>query len=177
MVKSTAVYRALSLVSTLLLMGGVICLANARIETQTGFAGSYMLINIFYWIGAALPPANHWDLSRLHLEHCELRGGSPPATALKDKDSPTYTVALWKAIAVTGTSAWVKEAGFAPSTQAWKGWLEEAEEAAMGEPVIKAREKDERGHVKEVWKIRNWNSRHALSTHLSRTNTSRFQTA
>src|SRR5437763_6189715 len=52
-VASNTVYRGLSLVSTLFLMGGVICLANAKIELQTGFAAAYMIINIFYWIGAA----------------------------------------------------------------------------------------------------------------------------
>jgi len=40
-VRSTAVYRLLSLVSTLLLMGGVLCLANAKIYFQETFDDSY----------------------------------------------------------------------------------------------------------------------------------------
>ncbi|EXJ83076.1 hypothetical protein A1O1_06694 [Capronia coronata CBS 617.96] len=172
-VKSTAIYRGLSLISTLLLMGGVISLANARIETQTAFAGSYMLINIFYWIGAALPPAQHWDLSRLEVEHIEIAGGTPPRNAQIDNYSPTYTEALWKAIAVTGTSNWVKEAGWAPKTPAWNDWLNEAEEAALGEPM-KVSKRTEDGKQVEVWTIRNWDSRNALST-LLRTTTDKFQ--
>ncbi|EXJ54597.1 hypothetical protein A1O7_09938 [Cladophialophora yegresii CBS 114405] len=171
-IRSTAIYRGLSLISTLLLMGGVISLANARIETQTAFAGSYMLINIFYWVGAALPPAQHWDLSRLQVEHIEVHGGTPPRTAKVDNYSPTYTEALWKAIAVTGTSNWVKEAGWAPKTPAWADWLNEAEEAAVGEP-LKASRKMVDGKEVEVWTIRNWDSRNALST-LLRTTTDKI---
>ncbi|KIW74222.1 hypothetical protein AYO21_08736 [Fonsecaea monophora] len=172
-VKSTAIYRGLSLISTLLLMGGVISLANAKIQTQTAFAGSYMLINIFYWVGAALPPAQHWDLSRLEVEHIEVRGGTPPRNAKVDNYSPTYTEALWKAIAVTGTSNWVKEAGWAPKTPAWSDWLNEAEEAAVGEPLKSSRQMVD-GREVEVWTIRNWDSRNALST-LLRTTTDRIQ--
>ncbi|EXJ69474.1 uncharacterized protein A1O5_07510 [Cladophialophora psammophila CBS 110553] len=173
-VKSTAIYRGLSLISTLLLMGGVISLANAKIQTQTAFAGSYMLINIFYWVGAALPPAQHWDLSRLEVEHIEVHGGTPPRNAQQvDNYSPTYTEALWKAIAVTGTSNWVKEAGWAPKTPAWSDWLNEAEEAAVGEP-LKSSMKVVDGKEVEVWTIRNWDSRNALST-LLRTTTDRLQ--
>ncbi|KAK5233066.1 hypothetical protein LTR47_005930 [Exophiala xenobiotica] len=171
-VTSTAIYRGLSLISTLLLMGGVISLANARIQTQTAFAGAYMLINIFYWIGAALPPAQHWDLSRLEIEHIEVHGGTPPRNAKIDNYSPTYTEALWKAIAVTGTSNWVKEAGWAPRTPAWNDWLNEAEEAALGEP-LKSSTKTVNGKMVEVWTIRNWDSRHALST-LLRTTTDKI---
>ncbi|KAK5212213.1 hypothetical protein LTR41_002455 [Exophiala xenobiotica] len=172
-VKSTAIYRGLSLLSTLLLMGGVICLGNARIETQTAFAGSYMLVSIFYWIGAALPPAQHWDLSRFEVEQIEVSGGTPPRNARVDNYSPTYTEALWKAIAVTGTSNWVKEAGWAPRTPAWNDWLHEAEEAALGEP-LKSSAKMVDGKAVEVWTIRNWDSRNALST-LLRSTTDKIQ--
>lgn len=188
-IKSTAIYRFLSLISTLLLMGGVIALANARIQNQTAFAGAYMLVNIFYWIGAALPPAAHWDLSRLEVHHIEVHGGAPPRSAekLEAKNGniqppnkhepnrpPTYTEALWKAIAVTGTSSWVKEAGWAPKTPAWSDWLDEAEEAAIGEPLKTTYYDDERGRHQEVWTIRNWDSRRALST-LLRTTTDKMR--
>lgn len=168
MVHSTAVYRGLSLISTLLLMAGVISLANAKIELQTAFAAAYMCINIFYWIGAALPPAHHWDLSRLKLTHVDLIGGQPPRDA-KIKDVPqTYTEALWKTIAVTGTKTWLLTTGWAPKTEAWSEWLREAEDAAQAEPMMVSRY--DRG---EVWKIRNWDSRHVLSTIL-RTTTERM---
>jgi len=172
-VRSVTIYRGLSLVSTLLLMGGVISLANARIETQTAFAGAYMIINIIYWIGAALPPAQHWDLSRLEVTHIEIKGGAPPQHATKMESVPdTYTEALWKAIAVTGTKQWVKEAGWAPRTEAWDDWLEEAEEAALGEPKKETIKDNGPGKPQTlIWSIRNWNARHALSQHLSRMKT------
>ena len=153
----------------------MIALANARIENQTAFAGAYMIINIFYWIGAALPPAQHWDLSRLEVTQIEVHGGAPPKSATVDNVPPTYTEALWKAIAVTGKKDWVKEAGWAPKTTAWNEWLQEAEEAALNEPLqttYKSRGKDQQ--PLEVWKIRNWDSRNALSTLLrSRTGNDR----
>jgi hypothetical protein len=169
-IRSTTIYRGLSLISTLLLMGGVISLANAHIENQTAFAGAYMIINIFYWIGAALPPAQHWDLSRLNIQQIDVKGGHPPKAAVLDNVPPTYTEALWKAIAVTGTSSWVREAGWAPKTPAWTDWLAEAEEAAMGEPM----KIDNPGSAVETWKIRNWDSRKALSMSLLRTNTDKL---
>ena len=173
-IKSPTLYRFLSLLSTLMLMGGVIALANARIENQCAWAGAYMMVNIFYWFGAALPPAQHWDLSRLEVHHVEVHGGTPPRSATQKIDNvpPTYTEALWKAIAVTGTSNWVREAGWSPRTAAWNDWLNEAEEAAVGEPM-KTSYRQDPGWIQEVWTIRNWDSRHALST-LLRTTTDRF---
>lgn len=169
-------YRFLSLIGTLLLMGGVISLANAKIQTQTAFAGMYMGINVAFWLVAALPPARHWDLSRLKLEHIELRGGRPPREATIDNVAPTYTEALWKAIAVTGTKNWVKEAGWAPRTQAWDEWLHEAEEAAINEPLRRSTHKNDDGSVTEVWTIRNWDFRNALSTLLRPTTADRKET-
>lgn len=170
-VRSTAIYRGLSLISTLLLMAGVISLANSTIYLQTAFAGSYMFINIFYWIGAALPPAKHWDLSRLKLTEAELIGGAPPRSATeKVKNQPqTHTEALWKTIAVTGTKDWLVTAGWAPKTEAWAEWLREAEDAAQAEPIRISHDEG-----KEVWKIRNWDSRQMLSSIL-RTKTGTFK--
>jgi hypothetical protein len=45
-IRSRTTYRGLLLISTLPLMGGVICLANAIIPLQTGFAASYVVTNI-----------------------------------------------------------------------------------------------------------------------------------
>lgn len=171
-VRSTPVYRFLSLVSTLLLMAGVISLANSTIYLQVAFAGSYMGINIAYWIGAALPPAKHWDLSRLKLRHVKLSGGIPPRGSTdKIKDQPqTYTEALWKTIAVTGNKDWLLSTGWAPKTKAWAEWLDEAEGAAIDEPMQLSWNGDS-----EIWTIRNWDSRQALSTIL-RTKTETFKT-
>ena len=162
-VSSSTVYRGLSLISTLLLMGGVICLANARIELQTGFAAAYMIINIFYWIGAALPPAEHWNLKRLRISEIHIEGARPVPGSAPSDGNPSYTEALWKAIAVTGTKTWIKEAGWAPKTPAWDEWLHEAEAAAREEKIIPMVRRVG-GQEREVWKIRSWDYKGALST-------------
>jgi hypothetical protein len=161
-VASNTTYRGLSLISTLLLMGGVICLANSRIELQTGFAAAYMMINIFYWIGAALPPAEHWNLKRLHVEEIEIEGGRRLPGSAPSDGTPSYTEALWKAIAITRTKNWIKEAGWAPKTPAWDEWLFEAESAARQESIIRT-VKQVNGQRREVWKIRSWDYKGALS--------------
>ena len=85
-------------------MSGVICLANARIETQTAFAGSYVPINVFYLDSCCPPPPfRHWYLSRLEVCKIEVRGGTPPRIATMENLALTHTDALWKAIAETGT--------------------------------------------------------------------------
>ena len=161
-IESTVHYRALSLVSTLLLMGGVISLANARIELQTCFAAAYMIVNIVYWIGAALPPADHWNLRRLKISEIELEGGRPPKHGSPDDGTASYTEALWKAIAVTQDKNWIKEAGWSPRTPAWDAWLHEAESAAKEVPPI-SYYPNGKGNGPEVWKLRNWDFKAALS--------------
>jgi hypothetical protein len=163
-VKSSPIYRLLSLGGTLLLMGGVICLANSGIYLQSGFAVSYMLLNIFYWIVAALPPARHWDLSRLKVTEIDVKGGFP-AEGRKDDTTPTtYTEALWKAIAITRRTAWVKEAVLAPKTPAWDEWLVEAKEAASMVKIDKRMSLDHiSGGEVETWTIPSWDAKAALS--------------
>jgi hypothetical protein len=156
-IRSSPVYRLLSLVGTLLLMGGVICLANSKIELQSGFAASYMLLNIFYWIVAALPPARHWDLSRLQVSDIKVNGGFPAADREDDTTPKTYTEALWKAIAITRSTRWVKEALMAPNTPAWEEWLVEAKDAANHDKI----EISQRDGA-ETWTIAPWDAKKAL---------------
>lgn len=144
-------------------MGGVIALANARIELQTGFAAAYMIINIFYWIGAALPPADHWNLKRLKVDEIIIEGGRALPGIAPSDGTPSYTEALWKAIAITGSRTWIKEAGWAPKTQAWDDWLLEAETAAKEEKIIKG-STWVGNQRRETWKIRSWDYKGALST-------------
>jgi hypothetical protein len=70
-------------------MGGVICLANATIQLQTGFATTYMVINICYWIGVAPLPADHWNLTRLTVS--EIRAEDERTATGKRKVDP-YTL-------------------------------------------------------------------------------------
>jgi hypothetical protein len=128
-------YRAVSLLGTLMLMFGVIALGNASVKLQVCFAAAYMLINVGYWIVAALPQRWHWELSSFEteIEHYELK---PPvngngATMGNSKRADSFTGALWRTIALTGTTAWVKLGHVAPSSRAWGCWLNEAEEVLM----------------------------------------------
>ncbi|KAF7505045.1 hypothetical protein GJ744_001499 [Endocarpon pusillum] len=160
---SSPIYRLLSLVGTLLLMGGVICLANSGIELQSGFAASYMLLNIFYWIVAALPPARHWDLSRLRVSEINVKGGFPTKGRADATTPTTYTEALWKAIAITRFTGWVKEAVLAPKTPAWEEWLIEAKEAANREKIEKSPIFNRNTEKQmETWSIPSWDAKGAL---------------
>lgn len=119
-----------------------------------------MFINIFYWIGAALPPQDHWDLSRFSVTHIEIRGGHPPNSSIT-RENPSYTEALWRAIALTKSKDWLVSTGWTPKTEAWSNWLHEAETAALDEPIMK---KEVAGVP--VWIISSWDFKKALSYHL-----------
>lgn len=147
-----AVYRALSLLGTLLLMFGVITLANASLELQIAFAAAYMILNAAYWIVAALPPLWHWDLSSYKIHVDPQLGG---------EENPSFTAARWKTIAITGTTGWVRmTASVAPVGQAWDEWLKEAGDQAVREPYKEDKEK------KGYWRTATWDSEEALSQYL-----------
>lgn len=114
-------YRILSLSGTLILMFGVICLGNATLDLQVGFAASYIILNAAYWVVAALPPQWNWDLSYYQLKTIPYEGG---------EKNETFTQALWKAIAITQSAQWVKNGSIAPHSQGWDAWVLEAEEMA-----------------------------------------------
>lgn len=122
-------YRILSLVGTMMLMGGVICLANAKIELQIAWAGAYMFLGAGYWTVAALPSKMHWDTSCYTVD-LECLSDS----TLTEKGMPslnkTFTQALWKAIVVTKSIDWVSRSGAAPNTDAWRQWLRDARHVA-----------------------------------------------
>lgn len=117
-------YRLLSLIGTMMLMGGVICLANARIESQIAWAGSYMLLGSSYWIVAALPSKVHWDTS------CYVVTNECLSDSMNTKGYPshseTFTQALWKAIVVSKSISWVARSDACPDTKAWQEWLRQA---------------------------------------------------
>ncbi|EMC99410.1 hypothetical protein BAUCODRAFT_22641 [Baudoinia panamericana UAMH 10762] len=119
-IKSHAKYRLISLVGTLLLMFGVIALANARLELQVAWAGAYILINAAYWVVAALPPRKHWDLTSYIVDEEGIEGGP---------DSRNFTQALLKAIVLAGSGDWTTLGEPAlPRTIAWDRWLLEVKD-------------------------------------------------
>ena len=113
-------YRFISLTGTLLLMAGVIFLANAEVTLQIAWAVAYVFLNAAYWVVAALPQRLHWDLSAysaktINIVGCGIGNGEP-----------TFTQALWHAIAITGSSDWARDFDIAPNSEVWDEWLKEA---------------------------------------------------
>ena len=107
-------YRLISFLGTVLLMLGIVFLANATLPLQMGWALSYGLINAVYWVVAALAPHRHWDFSTYTLREIGL--GSGP-------ESKSFTIALWKAIVLTRSVDWVRHTDAAPRSPAWEKWI------------------------------------------------------
>ncbi|KAL8752953.1 MAG: hypothetical protein Q9184_005566 [Pyrenodesmia sp. 2 TL-2023] len=114
-IRNGNVYRVLAMVATLMLMFGVICLANAVPRLQFAFACAMIALNAAHWIVAALPEHYHWDLRTFKVKEIEQWA------------TERYSQALWTVIASTGTTRWVRSANIAPDSQAWDDWLEEAQ--------------------------------------------------
>ena len=123
--RSTRWYRLISLLGTLILMFGVICLGNAGLNVQLGFAASYIILNAAYWVVAALPQRLNWDLRCYEKKKQYYRDTK---TGRDGDIEESYTSALWKAIAISGTTGWVRLADVAPRSAAWDKWLGKAEE-------------------------------------------------
>lgn len=129
------VYRVLSLITTLMLMSGVICLGNSSLVLQASFAAAYLILNAAYWTVAALPPQWNWDLSSFRFELIEVR---------KPETKPNFTEALWIAIALTRSTEWVINGQIAPMNIAWREWLEIAGRVAA---AGNAGNKDDQGRL------------------------------
>ena len=146
---SLQTYRFVSLFGTLLLMIGVISLSNAQTPQQIGFAASYMILHAAYWFVAALPARKHWNLRSLDPVEEKIAGGM---------DGANFTEALWKAIAVTRSTDWVKIGNIAPRTTWWDSWLKEAKEVVDAE--------DEKVDPVEGIVLPDWNCQEALSKYI-----------
>lgn len=149
-------YRILSLIGTLMLMFGVIFLANAQNILQLAFAGAYMLLNAAYWIVAALPSKIHWDTSCFKvkpqcLSDSEESKGYPSV-------NKTFTQALWKVIVVTKSIDWVKRGEAAPDTTAWRRWLLDAKHKAS---TVNTLSRDKFPDV-TTWEVPNWDPQQHL---------------
>ena len=121
-VVGTTSYRVISLVGTLMLMFGVICLGNATLLLQILYAGAYLILNAAYWTVAALPPTWNWDLGHFEVKRIYYE---------KDEQCKTFTKALWRAIAISRSTKWVHDGKVAPLNKGWKDWLQEAEQAVL----------------------------------------------
>ncbi|KAF2260165.1 hypothetical protein CC78DRAFT_502056 [Lojkania enalia] len=144
-------YRILSLVGTMMLMGGVICLANAQIELQIAWAGSYMLLGSAYWIVAALPAKLHWDTSCYRVSNECLSDSDMTIKGFPSKGT-TFTQALWRAIVVAKNTDWVIKSNACPDTQTWRAWLDEARKRAQ---TVKIAEKQNEEGVL-TWELPDW---------------------
>ncbi|KAF2169867.1 hypothetical protein M409DRAFT_64853 [Zasmidium cellare ATCC 36951] len=159
-IKSPVTYRLLSLIGTLMLMLGIVALANAKLYLQVAWAGAYIITNIAHWIAAALPQNTHWDLSCYDVREQGLSTGP---------ENANFTEALWKAILLTQSIQWVRPGGAAPQTKVWDDWLEDAltkakESAGKGEreavgwevfwPVEVVKGEVEAEY--QVWKVPEW---------------------
>ncbi|MCJ1467834.1 hypothetical protein MMC07_006459 [Pseudocyphellaria aurata] len=128
-------YRVLSLIATIMLMFGVICLGNAGLTLQVCFAAAYLILNAAYWTVAALPQQWNWDLSCFCVQtipyYTSEENGTREENGASKEDftgekSKSFTMALWKAIAITQSTEWVINARRAPQNDAWRRWLKEA---------------------------------------------------
>lgn len=121
--QNETVYRMISLVGTLMLMLGVIFLANAKLQLQFCWGGAYIILNAAHWVAAALPQKLHWDLSCYSVEEEGVEPGP---------NNQTFTDALFKAILFTKSKDWARIGKpAAPATKVWDEWLQEAEDQAL----------------------------------------------
>ncbi|KAJ6206831.1 hypothetical protein PSV09DRAFT_1182833 [Bipolaris maydis] len=153
------VYRLLSLIGTMVLMGGVICLANAQIQVQIAWAGSYMLLNASYWIVAALPSKMHWDTSCYQVIP-ECLTGSEMKKKGFPSPSKSYTEALWKTICVTKDTDWVRKSSACPDTKAWDEWLREAKACSQDVRLVDDKEIS-KGEI--MWEVPVWDPHGSLT--------------
>ena len=163
LLKHAPAYRILSLVGTMMLMGGVICLANAQIQVQIAWAGSYMVLGAAYWIVAALPQKLHWDTSCYKVTNECLSDSNMEAKGYPSEND-TFTQALWKAIVVTKNITWVKRSDACPDTDAWRQWLREAHAVSKD---FQLADKEKKEGVR-TWDVPSeWNPQAQLATLLS----------
>lgn len=158
-ISNPSTYRMISLVSTLILMLGIIFLANAKLQLQFAWAAAY-IINAAHWIAAAIPPKNHWDLSCYEVKEQGIVGGP---------NNSNFTEALWKAVLLAKSTRWVRAGKAAPETTVWDEWLHEAGENAklcgnhvgpLIDPIWPGKEPSK----SIIWDVpKEWDARSALS--------------
>jgi hypothetical protein len=163
MVADSWAYRFIALAGTLTLMFGVIFLGNAQTYLQLGIAGAYIIMNVLYWLIAALPNRIHWDTSCFELEEQCIAKEMDPMPHRKGKKfidkNDTFTMALWKAIVVTKETEWITRSSTAPKHPAWDEWLKRAK-AKANEESQRTEKVD--GENVTIWTLPEWNAQGAL---------------
>jgi hypothetical protein len=167
LVSQSSEYRIISLIGTFLLMVGIISLSNASTPLQMGFAAAYMILNIAYWIVAALPPELHWDVSCFEvMDQCfqvdndgDKEKSASNWTPSFVEYNKTFTQALWKVIVATKSTKWIKKSAAAPETPAWNEWLKEARRQAR---TTGSRDEVFNGKAVRIWEIPAWDPQKAL---------------
>jgi hypothetical protein len=142
----------------MMLMGGVICLANAQIQVQIAWAGSYMLLGASYWIVAALPSKMHWDTSCYKVVNECLSDSNMDKKGMPSENH-TFTQALWKTICVTKEIGWVRMSDACPQTDAWQDWLREARACSEDFRLV---EDEAQSKGKTMWEIPEWDAQGSL---------------
>lgn len=133
------VYRALMAIGTVLLMISIVLLGNCTWNSQVFIGGSYIVLNGLYWCLGMLPRSYFWDLSRYKWRvstpddalHANRKTADESTWIEETERLPSFTRTLWYAIRETKRTEWVRTSGAAPSTDAWRAWLREAEENAV----------------------------------------------
>jgi hypothetical protein len=161
LVRNSNAYRLISLVGTMMIMFGVITLANAQIQLQLAFAGCYIFLNAAYWLVAALPSKMHWDTSCYEIVKQKFSHSEYVHAKTFTDGNPTFTKALWKSIIATKRIGWVKHSQATPSSKAWDAWLVQAVEQAKA-----AKSYIDTDGVK-VWSVPNWDAQGCLIDLLS----------
>lgn len=175
-------YRALSLMATLLLMFGVIMMGNATQNLQFNFLAAYIILNAGYWIVAALPRRWHWDLSRYTVNEesysvsekssCHRTETGRVADGMCNEQAGSFTEALWRAIALTRTSRWVRMAPIAPASGAWDEWMKMAEDAISISEIKDGAAREEAEDEARITRIPAWDWGQALTSVLNPSSTS-----
>ena len=147
------IYRLIALTGTIMLMFGVIALANTKLILQIAFACAYIILNAAYWIVAALPPKLHWELKSFDVR---------PELYFGGEENKNFTQALWKAIAIAGSTKWARVGDIAPHATFWDKWLRKADEV-LKEYDNGVQKRDENGDLL----LPEWDCQKALSEFLA----------
>lgn len=122
------IFRICSGLATFAHMAGVIFLANCTWVLQAAIGLAYLVLNGAYWFGAVLPAKVSWNLEMFDVEPKDWHHQA------KKAKSQSYTHCLWEVAKMTKTARWASLGGIVPTTDAWKKWVEEADENCAQNP-------------------------------------------